>query len=205
MLVACFFIVIKSWQESRAWVKYLEPSNIIKAKNNPQHVSSIGNASDSAYVAEKTLGSINKNLSKMNEKERKSQIPIAINLVNHLEEELKIENNNFRAHWVTGQLINLLIYLNGEADSELIEKAKGHFNLALEINPNNSLVYFDMAQIYLFERNFNSVYAWIRAGIALAPQYPNGYKIAHRILSITPDKDFQKYIDDMEKKWAITP
>ncbi|MES2315485.1 MAG: O-antigen ligase family protein [Patescibacteria group bacterium] len=201
VLVASFFIFFKPWEETKAWIGYTNPTTIINAKNTPQQISGMGDAADSAYVAGKIIDQINSQLPKMTPEERNSQIKVVASLLNNLEEELKTGNDNFRGEWVAGQILDLLIFLQGKADLELIKKAQDHFQKAYQINPNNPLLYLDMSQSYIFENKFNVAYGWVRASIALAPQNLYAYKIAGRILQAAPNKSFENYAKTMMARW----
>jgi hypothetical protein len=204
MCILVFMVAIRPWQESRAWVKYTSLNQIAEAKSNPQKISRIGNLEDSAYIAGTVLDYVSSNLSTMNEENKKKNILIIGNLINNLEDEEKEELPNFRAEWVTGQIGSLLVYLSGKPDSTLIEKARIHLNNAININPNNPLVYFDQAQTYIFEKKFTEAFALIRSGIILAPQNKYGYSFAESILKNVPDPKFGKFIKNMETKWGVT-
>ena len=73
---------------------------------------------------------------------------------------------------------------------------------ASELSPNNPRVYYLLSRLNLIKKDYKTAKDLIMKSIILTPENEEFYKYS-RILLTIPDKDFQKYIDDMEKKWII--
>ncbi len=202
---AIFFIAcwcaLNPWYESREWVSYASFGSIINAPHSPYQISNIGNSGNSAFVMAKVVDLMNKKLSTLSEDDRRGYLQVIDNLIQHLQEEEKEGPLSFRANWVLAKMINIKILLLNTADPVLIEQSRTFLTHAIQQNPNNPIVYFDMAQTYMYEQNPTVAFTWMRSAIALAPESRESYAMAERILTAIPNKKFATYVASMKSHW----
>ena len=205
ILAGLIFVVIafvQPWQESVAWNKYSKRDMLILSnQKNPQHISSLGYASDSALFAGKVFDSIRSKLGVMNDDQKKSHLIIVNNLIANLDEDIATDVDTFRARWVSGQLKTLSVVLAGNPDPLVLADARGRLQDARLINSRNANLYFDIAQTYLFEKDYRHAWQYLRAGIALAPQYQPGYRTTEKIMQTASPRD-RAYVLAMQERWT---
>lgn len=192
---------IQPWQESTAWTQYPKKDMLISEnKKNPQTISYLGYANDSAIFAGKIFDIIRSKLSTMTDDQKHSQLRIVNNLITNLDQDIGVNNYAFRARWVSGQLKTLSVVLAGVADPEVLGDARSRLESARMINSTNANLYFDIVQTYLFEKDYRHAWQYLRAGIALAPQYQPGYRTAEKMLQTASPRD-RAYIGAMQQRW----
>jgi hypothetical protein len=60
-----------------------------------------------------------------------------------------------------------------------------------------------LSRTYIIKGDLKNSKLVIRKAIEIDPEYTKLYDQAKVLLKINPDKDFEKYINDMEKKYLI--
>ncbi|MBY0376649.1 O-antigen ligase family protein [Patescibacteria group bacterium] len=200
-----WFAGVLSWKESKLQAQRIINDSIAET-GSTQMISGMGYAGDSAFFGGKFVGALRGNLKELSE-DKKVRIKKHISVVIK-EIESDIENDgrdNFRAEWVLAQLYLKQIELTMVLNPELSMKAQEHFEKAFLINANNPVLYFDRAQAYAYEKDYRSAQKWIRAGIALAPQYKVGYQYAQQLIDKKlATKDFEQYVVNMKQSWCPT-
>ncbi|HEY0979823.1 MAG TPA: O-antigen ligase family protein [Candidatus Paceibacterota bacterium] len=189
-------------KESAAWFDRLTQSTG-SVETSPQSISLMGNANDTSSIAGKFYASTKDTIDTEKEKTfytKKYQL-----LASDIVYDLEREKNNYKPYLVKGIIENGLVSLGGKADPALIASAKESLERAQTLNPRTPEVYFNLAQTAMYERNFDSAYTSIRAGIALNPAYQQGYELSGAvirtgaILKILPNREFEEYAQMMRE------
>lgn len=206
LIVSCCLLVvvgfIQPWRESVAWVRYANAKQIMKSQHSPQAISFMGYIGDEAYFSGKIFDSIKSGATTATADIKKTQIPVVQRLVEDMDEDIAFDKNIFRGLWVSGQLRSLQVFLSGMPDGFLIKDSRAQLLKALAFNRGNANLYFDIAQTYLFENNYKGAWTYIRAGIAISPEYPVGYRLADKIIMFASKND-RFYIDSMRARWGM--
>lgn len=193
--VACLIMFsILPLKESTLWYKQITDSSY-SAATSPQHLSVVGNANDTAYIAtvfyKKTKNSAD--FEKRKELyEKKYQL-----LVQDLAYDVAQNQSNYKPYLVKGVLENGLVSLSGTPDEGLLASAQASLERAQILNPHTPEVYFNLAQTALYRRDIEMARAYIRAGIATVPANGQGYVLAEALQKIAPSKEFWAYVERM--------
>lgn len=191
------------WKESRKTAENIINDTMIRS-GSLYSISAMGFSGDNALFAGKVVGMIASRRSDFSEEGKER----ARNLINVLVEDLQniIDDDgkdNFRSRWVMGQLYLRDIELDMKVDKEKSDAARKHFEKALAINANNPLIYFDIAQSYAFDKDYKNAQKYIRAGLALAPEYKVGYTYAKQLVDRDlATKKFEEYVLNMYERWC---
>jgi len=192
------WLSVLPWYEASKWTKSITDQALETGKS-PQYISPIGTSSDTAYIASKLYA--RSRASALSEAQKDFFIKKFSLFVNYLEEDIINNSQNYKTYLMKGILGNGLISFLGKSDSKLLSAAHDGFEKAILINPQSPEPYLNRAQTAVYEHNFADAYAYIRAGITIAPQYGNGYDIANVLLKIAPNHNFERYVTFMKKKW----
>lgn len=199
------FLVFLPSRESRKWFVFTQETKInglAEMKDNPQDISLIGGLEDTAYASDLLLKPIERSRSGINENNKDYFFKSIENLVGSIEKEQETNPDNFRAQLVAGNLLNMSLSVSKDRNPQTIQRAKDHFLYALKINPQNPMAYFDLANTYALEGDLPHLYAYLRAGIATAPESEEGYAFVRRILAQAPNKSLEAYLNQMEERWV---
>lgn len=206
LLYLFFAGFVMSWAESKKTVEYARSDLKVLNTKNPQFISGFGYAGNSAVV---TATLVNYYVANMDGKKIDVDVyenfkSVMIKNVTDLEDSIKADGvENFRSYWLIGQVYIKLFELGGRADVALLEKSRTYLLKAIEINPNNPDVLYNMSATYLAERDFRSTEKWLRAYIALAPEYQTGYRYAQQLIDRKlATKEFEQYILRMRTVWC---
>ena len=92
----------------------------------------------------------------------------------------------------------------GRVDESVWGKANFYLDKTLSIvNYQNPEAFLAKAQLYIFKNDYVQARLYTQKAISLIPNYKDSYEIAKKIQALSSDKDFQKYIDNMQKIWLI--
>lgn len=209
IFVVAFLIYISSIlpiQEAKTFVRYARNSQSIIGMSNPQFISNAGYAGDVSVIISKIVTYYSAKADEI------AKDPIAAEQVNRVLKKVTddmldtIRNDgrgNFRAYWLIGQTYIKMFEFTGKKDFELLSEAKNYLQKARDINPNNPEIYYNLASTSLFEKDYKTSQTYLRAYIALAPEYKNGYQYAQKIIDGgVATKDFKEYVSFMKEKWC---
>ncbi len=192
---------IKPWREVSSLTSNLVNGKLLSKETD--NISYMGYAGDSAFWAIKTSSMISADKNSTEEKKKKVKDVLYKN-IEKIEDALVADGReNFRSRWVLGQLYLKIIAIDMIVNKDLGAKSIENYKKALEINSNNPMIYSDLAQAYAFEKDYKNSQKYIRAAIALAPEYKTNYKYADQMIKGgIATKEFEKYVKDMRDRWC---
>lgn len=188
------FCVILPWQESRQWVARARGD--YTAVLSPQHISVVGNNEDLLFIASYYVQS-GWNTSTPQGVFYEKQV---LRLVNDFSQESLREPDNYKLFLMKGILENEIVALRQKRDPDILAAAQRDFERALTLNARIPEIYFHFVRTYVYLRDFDSAYKYLRAGIALEPRYGQGYDIADTLLKIAPNRAFEGWMLRMKQQ-----
>ncbi len=188
------FCVVLPWRESRLWVARARGD--YTATLSPQHISVIGNNEDLLFIASYYVQS-GWNTSTPQGVFYEKQV---LRLVNDFAQESLREPDNYKLFLMKGILENEIVALRQKRDPDILAAAQRDFERALTLNARIPEIYFHLVRTYVYLRDFDSAYQYLRAGIALEPRYGQGYDIADTLLKIAPNRAFEGWMLRMKQQ-----
>lgn len=215
-LVSMVIFVFLPLQESKQWGKMMvSTQNILDfyaSKKDLQGISVMGGVFDSAFVADKLFGPYEDNLSKANDRNKGDFLKIIDYVVDRMENDTKIQPNYADTYFMIGNYLNLYMLVDIKAgeylkfdgknyNKEIWTRAFNALNKSIELNPNNPKVYLSLSKTYMIKGDIAEARIYAKKAIEVAPENKDAYKFSRVLLNI-PDKDFEKYLNEMESKWV---
>ena len=204
-LASIILFVILPWRESIKWRRASSTNNLqelTSLRQGLQEISLFGGVGDSAYQATKLFNFYTSNISKVDDSNRKYFVEEIDSLVSQVERDQLSQPPNYRATLIIGKLLSLRMFIVGKLDEDTWDKANSYLNKTLYINDQSPEVHLAKAQLYIFKRNYVQARASVITALTLVPTYKASYSIGKRIQNLSPNKDFDKYITEMEDKWV---
>jgi hypothetical protein len=195
-------IVFKPWKESKEWVKYSQFEQMMNREVNPQYISRLGYASDSAYIAGRALELIRNEFARsMSDEQAIALLQMVDRLRTVMEQELQSSKPNVRAHWTLGQMNGLLANFvpDNTVQSTFIDQAEFHLTQASQLSPGNMFILLDRVQIDVLKKDIASAEQRILYVLANAPEHYAGYMMAQNIDSVT-SKSFKEQVRLLAEK-----
>lgn len=205
-VVAFVLFVIMPWQESVGWGKVAKAKNLEQftlLQDGMDSKSLFGGIADRSYLIDKFLYLHQDRIKNIESKDKELFVSEISSLVQQLEESLKKQPNDMRAHLLIGKLLNESMLAQGKKDKELWSKAINHLNIALLLNSQNPEIYFTLSQTHLINRDLITSRRCLRQAILIAPEYKKSYKFADKLQSIVPDRKFGNFLEKMKTEWGI--
>ncbi len=206
-LVSIVLFVVLPWKESLKWRHFNQETRLQELsilRQGLQETSLFGGVGDSTYEAIKLYNFYIANVDKINDSNRMSFLDEIDSIVGQIEKDQLSQPDDFRAYLVIGKLLSLKIYIMGRVDESVWGKANFYLDKTLSIvNYQNPEAFLAKAQLYIFKNDYVQARLYTQKAISLIPNYKDSYEIAKKIQALSSDKDFQKYIDNMQKIWLI--
>lgn len=217
-LISLVFFVYLPWKESKGWHKIMYENNNIasfdKIRSGLQETSIFGGVLDSALMGNKLFNLYQSSLYKIDETNKKVFLKEINSLYNQIEKDANRQPYSSETYFIMGKLLNLymmtemkekdtIIFDGKNYNQKVWDKSKESFDRALEINPNNPLVYQAISQLYMIKGDFKNAYLYSKKDIDMAPEFKDGYDYGRNLLRIYPNKDFENYLNKMEAKWIL--
>lgn len=202
-IVGCVFIalVVLPWRESLAWGRLVSRGDATVPESSFVSLSVVGDVNDTAFAADRFYAVFQREYLTGTPEEKRYLVDMAEFFTQTLSQQMEGNSEVFRGYFVQGKLLNLLGLIKD--DDTIRQEAKESLLAARKLNPENPEVYFALAQHALAEGDTQSVITYLRQGIALAPEYREGYKLAQQFLLMYPDAEFTSYLLSQEEKWFI--
>lgn len=197
---AIIFFAFLPWKESKKWQKATR-KDITQIGFDDlaliQETSLLGGVADSAFFVDsffsKHQNEIIKNITKTNSFE------VLISAEDFLEDEIKKQPFNFRVRMAIANIMIMHMYLDPATKDILWDRALDHIQQAHTLSVQNPDTYFTIANLYIIKKDYSQARVYTRAGVALVPEYGQGYVIADVLLRVAPNKEFEQYINKMKK------
>jgi tetratricopeptide (TPR) repeat protein len=205
MVVSMVIFVILPVVEFKKWGKVISTNSMnerIKLREGIQGISLFGGVSDDAYISGKFYNLYKTDINNINDSNRDLYIKEIQSVVNQVDRDMNKQPNDIYSHIVVSQLLNMEIFIKGQADIETWNQSYDNIQKALNINPQNPEIYLLLAQTYILRGDLKNAYVAVRQAISIAPTYTKSYDYARKLLKIKNNVDFQKYVDGMEKEWV---
>ena len=199
-LVSVVLFVILPCRELSAWDKAMQTDNTkerIFLRNKMQGISLFGGVYDSANIEGKSYDLYMQNINNINDSNRSLYIDEIQSAVDQLEKDIKKQPDEIRSYITLSHLLNLEIFVKGDDYEDLWNQSYNNVRKAIALNPKNPETYILLAQPYVTKNDFEKAFLALRQAISIYPKYEKSYSYARKILKISPNKDFQKYIDSM--------
>lgn len=203
-MLMIIFLGILPWQESKQWRLATGKSNIVnnfQVLETLQGISRAGGVADSAFLVDIFFSKYQKDI--IDHIQKTKSVAILENLEKFLEQEILRQPNNLRSRLVLARIMMIHMLLDAKRIDDLWVRAQSHLEKVHELNSQNPDYYFEMGHMYLIKNDLATARGFMRAGIALAPQYGDGYRTVERISKAWPNQEFDEYFVRMKERWGI--
>jgi O-antigen ligase len=197
-------MVVLPWRESVRWGKLagdIPVFRLAELRQGAQDMSVVGTIEDTAYIMDREIIKINDAIPSIADKDKPVLIMEIDSLIANLEQEMNKNSDVYRAHLTMVNLIALRLMLTSDHQETLVPQALNYFKEAIRLSPANPMIYINMANLYTVIGNSSEAYKYLRASIAMAPTFKDGYAAAKNIIMVMPNKKLERYIITMEKHW----
>lgn len=205
-MICMVLFVILPLKEISDWNKVISLENTkerVLIMGKMQDVSLLGGVSDSAYLAGKVYNVYTSKLSEVNDKNRDLALNEIDAVIGLLDKDIRRQPYDVDSYLISSHLLNMKLYLNKKLDDETWNKSYKYALEANKLNPNSPDTDILIAQTLILKNDFDNGYKYIRQAIEVAPGYIESYIFAKKILDIKPNKDFEKYVNDMKSRWIL--
>lgn len=206
-IMAMRHLVFLPWRESVMLGTITRESNIIKLpkmREDLQAISQVGGIDDTAFIADRSISLILKTLPTITESGRPYVLVEIDSILSELQKDLIWQPRNTRAHLAVGNLIILRMMITKENKEFFIKKGEYHFNEFHRLSPLNPMGFINLANLYMVLGDSEKAYKALRVALTMAPTFPDGYDVAERLLVITPNSSFEKFLDEKKSRWGIS-
>lgn len=203
-LASIIIFVYLPAKESSEWQKLGSNSNIrkfINLREGIQETSVYGGILDSAYMGDELWFLYRKNLSLVDKETEPFFIKEIDSLINQIEKDLENQPNHARAYMVISKLLILRSSFDMKMDDETYGKINDNIHKAILIYPYNPKIYVILSEANLIKRDFPTALLNAKKAIEVNPYFKESYTYGRNIMEIKKDKDFEKYLNDMESQW----
>lgn len=197
--------VVYPVNELNKWGKIISTEDInqrISDRAGIQGTSLFGGVYDDAFVAGKFYNLYARDINNVNDSNRDIYAKEIQSVVDQVESDVLKQPNDVYPHIILNSLLNMEFYITGKTDMNIWNQSYGNAKIALALNPQNPETYLQLAQTYILKEDFSNAYISLRQAIVIAPSYTKSYDYARKILKLIPNKSFEKFVNDMEKKWV---
>lgn len=174
--------------------------------------SLFGGVMDYTYQAEKLFKIYQKSLYKIDDENKEIFLREIDSVVGSLEKTMERQPYFADAHLVTSEMLNLRMLAEAKTgdtvkidgknlDEEVWEKSLHHLSKYSELNKRSPQGLMALAQLYMIRGDFAKAKEYSKMYMNIAPEYEEGYEFARGLLKIKPDREFESFIDQMQKKW----
>jgi len=175
----------------------------INTREKVQQISLMGGISDSAYLSEYFFDVYKNNFSKINDNNKDEYLAEIDSVINQLNKDLEKQPYEIRAYIILSKIYNLKFLLADKFDEESWNNSYNNIQKALSINQKNSEIYLLLSQLYILKKDYNTAINFVRQAIIMNPTISKYYDFSKKLLKLSPNKEFEKYITEMEAKWVI--
>lgn len=202
--IAIIFFAVLPFTEFKKLGRVISANTIserMALRDGVGDISLFGGVFDSSYLAGKYFNLYQQDVNKINNSNKDIYLKEIDSSVNLVEKDIVKQPDEVFSHIILNSLLNMEIFIKGNTDMETWNYSYNNIKRAISLNPENPESYLQLAQTYILNEDFKDAYTSIRQAIAIAPSYAKSYEYARKILTIKPDKDFEKYVDSMEGRW----
>lgn len=223
IIILCGFIFIVllvylPLKEGRYWGKIITSTdnilNFYEEKKDLQNISIMGGIFDSTHVGKKIYPEIYNYLPQINNDTKGSFLKSIDYIVEQIEKDTEKQPFYAESYYIIGNYLHLYMLIDikdnkslkfktNDYNKEIWDRTYNAFMKSVELNPNNPKNYYFLSKIFLIKKDFIKSKEMIKKSIDISPENLEGYKFAFSLLKISPDKDFEIYINEMEQKWGI--
>ncbi len=192
------------WRESLAWKKLNLNKSLTEFKNirdGLQSTSLFGGVEDNAYVSNKTFNFYLSNIEKLDDNTRPLFLDEINSIIFELEKDIKKEPESYLSRLTIAKLITYRMYITGYVDPKIWDYAYSNLEKASELSPGNPNVDIMFSQLYVYKKDYKNARLWARRAVVKAPKYKDAYKIAEKVQSLEPNKDFEIFLNKMKEVW----
>ena len=177
----------------------------IELRNESSGISLFGGVKDDVYIADKYYAIYIENMKQIESfRDKDLYLKDIDSIVSQLENDVIKQPNEAEAYFVMSHFLNMEIYLKGQLDMDIWDKSYNYVKKAIAISPENPDNYILLAQTYILKQDFKNAFSAMRDALDIAPNYANSYEYADKLLKAKPNKNFEKYLNNM-KNTRVTP
>lgn len=201
--VSIILFVVFPWRESVARGQFVEKNDYKKfVDTGIQNISLFGGVEDSSFMANKFFNIYMEYPDRINSSNKEFALGDIDFMMGEIKKDMETQPDSVRANLAISGLLTLKMYFNDKIDESGWNEAYSRLEKALVLNNyQNPGIYITLAQLYSLKEDFKNVRYYVRQAIMVNPKYIDSYNFANILKSFSPDKDFEKYIDGMHKKW----
>lgn len=188
-------------RESREWKRIASAGSLAgipQAVAAAGRMSAMGGIDDTAHLAEKFLSLVRANGASITESSRPHALVFLAGLADAVDAGIARGPESLRARLVAGGVLNQYALIAEKDDPAVRARAEAHLHRARELSPGNPLPYIALAESRLLAGDVPSARAFVRAALALAPEYEPARTLAGYIQETAPDAVFARYLAGLE-------
>jgi len=215
-LVSMVVFVFLPMKEAREWNSMTTATqNILdfyNSKEDIQGISVMGGLMDSVFISQRLFEPFQSSISTVSPANKDKFMKVVDYTAAQIERDIDKQPNYADAYFMIGNLLdvymiadikdgNNLTFDGKKYNKEVWDRAYKALTKSVELNPKNPKTYYALSKTYVIKGDIINARLIARKAIEVAPWNKETYKFSRVLFSGTPDKDFENYVNSMDKKW----
>lgn len=215
-LSSIVIFVFLPWSEAKTWNKMTSSTqNILdfyNEKKDIQGISVMGGLMDSTFISQRLFEPLQSNVKNVDNSNRDKFLKVVDYSASLVERDVEKQPGYADSYFMIGNLLDVymlsdiksgdsLTFDGKNYNKEVWDRAYKALEKSIELNPKNPKAYYALSKTYVIKGDMANARIVAKKAIDVAPWNKDSYKFAHVLFGGTKDAEFEKYVNDMEKKW----